>query len=63
MNNIVEYLEAQKNYCKQNNLPQFSPEDGYCYSCGNNIYELISLEEASKILITGCPHCRRSFCD
>lgn len=33
--------------------------DGSCYTAISGI----SVEEASTTLVTGCPHCHRSFCD
>lgn len=65
-------IEAQSQYCANNELPNFSPAlDGLCYRCGRNIYERlehkdgsisgITVEQAGKTLITGCPHCHFSF--
>lgn len=65
-------IASQKQYCKDNNDPHFAPEDGFCYSCGQQIYADISnvfgtswgyADRASKELITGCPHCHRSYID
>ena len=57
-------IETQKKYCKDNKAPHFAPEDGFCYNCGKQIYaDGRSIEYASKNLITGCPHCHRSYCD
>lgn len=65
-------IEAQKKYCKDNHEPLFAPEDGFCYSCGKQIYSDIPTNwgtdwgyanRADKELITGCPHCRRSYID
>ena len=53
--------EAQNKYCTENNAPNFA--NGGCFSCGRDIYTLISVEEAGRSLITGCPVCHRSFCD
>lgn len=57
-------IEAQKQYCRDNKAPHFAPEDGFCYSCGKQIYANgRNIEYASNELITGCPHCHRSYCD
>lgn len=65
-------IEAQKKYCKEKRYPHFAPSGGHCWSCGRNIYEPkenkygttgITLEQASNQLVTGCPHCHRSYCD
>lgn len=66
-------IEAQSNYCKENEDPLFAPQDGFCHSCGKQIYADYeehgsidrgeSLEYARNNLITGCPHCHRSYCD
>ena len=61
--NITLAIEAQAKYCKDNDLPHFAPFDGVCWSCGNQIYEKISVEEAGSKLITGCPRCCSSYCD
>ncbi|MGG3471511.1 hypothetical protein ABES02_29105 [Neobacillus pocheonensis] len=59
---------AQKEYCKANDVPNFAPSDGICWSCDINIYKLngnsgISVEKAGSEHITGCPHCKRTFLD
>ena len=63
---------AQDDFCKRKNLPRFAPFDGHCWRCGNNIYRQmqhgsyatgISVEYARSHLVTGCPHCHRSYCD
>ncbi len=67
--NPTKAAEAQKKNCAKNGRPYFAPEDGICYRCGRNIYEKsatgsgISVEEAGSRYITGCPHCRTTFCD
>lgn len=71
--NILKAREAQEKYCIEHKVPHFAPMDGICYKCHRNIYEEIeqpygaktgiSVEKASKGLITGCPHCNRSYCD
>ena len=57
--------KAQDEYCEKNKLPHFAPQDGYCFYCGQNIYTEggYSVEEAEARLITGCPFCRRSYCE
>ncbi len=74
---IQKAIEAQENYIKKNNQPYFAPNDGICWICKKNIYEPIifenirrikcvtgiTIEEASKNLITCCPHCKNSYCD
>lgn len=54
---------AQDQYCVENDKPHFAPYSGYCYACGADIYSLISVEEAGRRLITGCPFCHASYCD
>ena len=71
-------INAQRQYCRENDLPMFIPSDGKCFRCGKDIFkdaEKInfagekclswgySLEEAANNLITGCPHCYQTFCD
>lgn len=41
-------------------LPHFAPRA--CFSCGNDIYaDKHTAMRAVRELITGCPHCHRSF--
>lgn len=63
MDEIEEKRLAQQKYAKEKKLPLFAPLSGKCWSCGRNIYNAISLEEASTRLITGCPYCHRTYCD
>lgn len=72
---VIKASAAQQRYCKEHNLPMFAPKNGWCYSCGRNIYEPytyrgwesrtygISVEEAGSRHITGCTICGRTFCD
>lgn len=79
--NIQTAKNAQRNYCESNGFPHFAPENGRCWYCQNNIYELyttqrrgffndlyesktgITVKEAGESLVTGCPHCSRSYVD
>jgi len=71
---VVKARDAQSKLIKEKEFPYFPPSTGVCYSCGKNIYEAIksphgyystgiTVESAGKGLITGCPHCHRSYCD
>lgn len=69
---INKSIIAQQKYCEDNNLPHFAPDNGYCWFCNRNIYTKceyvghntgISTMSAKNHLVTGCPHCNRSFCD
>lgn len=72
---IEQAAQAQADYCERHGVPMFAPMNGYCDHCCRNIYEAhtyrrepvrtygISVEEAGKRLITGCPHCGHTFCD
>ena len=71
----IEAAKAQEVYCDEHEIPQFAPRNGWCSSCGRNIYEPytyrrepivtsgITVEEAGSHLITSCPHCNATFCD
>lgn len=67
VNEVTERgVAAQESYCKEKNLPFFIPANGVCFSCGQSIFEgdnAISVDKAGKFLITGCPHCSRTYCD
>lgn len=44
----------------------FAPKDGVCWYCKRNICEGehgITLEKLGDYIITGCPHCNRSYCN
>ncbi|MBE8712560.1 hypothetical protein C4F49_02545 [Sphingobacterium sp. KB22] len=65
-------IKSQKEFCDKTNSPHFAPLDGKCYACKSQIYEEkkqgsfftgVSVDKASTQLITGCPHCYRSYCD
>ena len=59
-------IAAQAEYCDRTGNPMFAPglgSRGCCPNCHNPIYIIggISIEEAGKTLITGCPYCHVSF--
>jgi len=58
----LEKIEAQKEYCKNNDLPFFAPYT-VCPNCKRDIWDKITLEQAKTELITGCPYCNRSYCN
>ncbi len=73
---VAKACEAQAKLCKEKAFPHFAPTNGVCWGCGRNIYEPqtvthgersysvgSTVESAAKSLITGCPHCHRSYCD
>lgn len=70
--NPIQASLAQAHYCVSKGYPRFAPAGGSC-ACGLNIYQEhqwpdghvsgISVEEAGSTLITGCPHCHRTYCD
>ena len=39
------------------------PQDGICWSCKKQIFNKISLDDAGKTVISGCPFYHKSFCD
>ena len=67
-------IKAQEAYCDEHEIPLFAPRNGWCTSCGRNIYEPytyrghedqtygITVEEAGSRHITSCPHCNATFC-
>lgn len=74
--NRQDAAKTQNDLIKDKKYPEFPPTNGTCYSCGKNIYDEIehtigtrtyksgiSVENAGKSFITGCPHCNRSYCD
>jgi len=74
--NVNEACKAQAKLQKEKGYPDFAPSNGRCYNCRSNIYEPIerkqggrtyttgiTVEKAASQLVTGCPHCHRSYCD
>lgn len=71
MYDTVKAIQAQREYCEEHGRFVFAPEiGGQCYRCHRNIYAPIdhggyttgiTVEEAGRTLITGCPHCHHSF--
>jgi len=44
----------------------FAPQDRRCWNCKKEITageNGITLEKLGDYIITGCPHCHKSFCD
>lgn len=72
---VLESSKAQVEYCKETGAPHFAPRNGVCWNCNKNIYQElphkhhttimcgITVEQAKNQLVTGCPHCNRSYCD
>ena len=70
--NSSEARVAQDKECDREGYPHFAPRDGKCWNCNKDIYTEqdhggyktgISVEKAGSTLITGCPHCNRTYCD
>lgn len=70
--NSSEARSAQDKYCEEKGYPHFAPMGGRCWNCNEDIYKEIdhggyktgiSVEKAGSTLVTGCPHCHRSYCD
>ena len=61
--NISEAIKRQAAFRKKYKLYRGAPLKGECYSCKKQIYNRITVEEASKEHITSCPYCNRDFCD
>lgn len=74
---IQKATEAQKEFAISKYAPFFPPLSGLCWSCSENIYlpkevyrkgkvvgySGITVKRAGEKLITGCPHCNKSFVD
>lgn len=60
---IRERIEAQRQFCKERGWPMFAPQDGFCWSCGRQIFTEKNDHRARNDHITGCPECSRSYCD
>ena len=64
---VEECIKIQEDYCKKNNVPNFVPRDGICWSCNRTIFGTeryqYTKEKAATTLITACPFCCRTYCD
>lgn len=64
---LRECIAAQLKYCNDKKIPHFAPSDGRCYRCNRNIYQNYPHNKSTGYdgtqLVTGCPHCYRSYCD
>lgn len=73
----LKATEAQKELAISKDAPFFPPLSGLCWNCLENIYlpkavyrkgkiigyAGITVKQAGEKLITGCPHCNKSFVD
>jgi len=59
----AEKFEKNKQYCRDNNLPEFIPPSGKCFSCKQPVFSDGEEGPDWDTFITGCPHCCRTFCD
>ncbi len=68
-NEIQECIELQRKLVNEKGYPHFAPSSGVCWKCNRNIYQNYQIEdrisngETGQSLVTGCPHCNRSYCD
>lgn len=63
--------KAQEDFTNEHHCPMFAPKSGWCYHCGQNIYDPVktksgvvfgySVEYCETRLITNCPFCRHGF--
>jgi hypothetical protein len=69
---VQQSIANQKKRIEEGKCPDFAPSNGICYSCRRQIYSPITQPsgrvtgvdvESAKYLVTGCPHCNRSYCD
>ena len=56
---ILENQKKHKEACKRDNIPDYAPDNGICWSCHRQIFEYDKL----SFPVTGCPYCHRSFYD
>jgi hypothetical protein len=60
---LKEKAQAQHQFCLDKSFVRFAPWNGICPNCKQNIYQYISLNEASNTHITECPLCNKDYCD
>jgi len=56
------FIEAQLTYCKNAKVPMFLPNDGFCFSCSQDVIPHLT-NRMGHTHITSCPLCNRSWCD
>ncbi|CAK7019522.1 hypothetical protein [uncultured Phascolarctobacterium sp.] len=59
---VKQAAAAQEKFCRRHNIPDFAGT-GICFSCRRQIFEKITVAKAAAEIITGCPYCKRSFCE
>lgn len=61
----LEFINNQEEFCYEKKYPVFLPIDGYCYSCGADVVNLLIKKgrTGKEELITACPECHVSFCE
>jgi len=57
----MDKYNLQEKYCILKKFPLYAPKIR-CFSCGKNIWDKISLDDATNKHIISCPNCNRSFC-
>lgn len=60
---VEKAIIAQTNFTTKNGLDRYSPDDGTCPGCNEQIYDRITVDDAANFLIIACPYCRHSFED
>jgi hypothetical protein len=57
-----EVLRGQARVCSVRGVPQFFPRNGICYACHRDLVPVLG-DRLLRNPVTGCPICKRSFCD
>lgn len=66
---LADCIKAQADLWKGKRYPNFAPANGICWKCHRNIYQNYEIDghihhgRDGTELVTGCPHCHRSYCD
>lgn len=61
---LTREIALQLNAVNCRDSINFTPHDGYCWSCRADLVEQYGLESIAKgHNVTGCRKCHRSFCD
>lgn len=56
---IKKRMDLFRLRCRLQEVVNFGPDDGKCWSCGKQIFSILSGWES----VTGCPFCHRTYCD
>jgi len=55
-----KFIDLQRKYCREEDLPFSIPDDGFCGKCGYDLVEHFG-EHLGKQFVQGCPKCCKRY--